>query len=68
VLWFNATTNDAEAWEIRDGHWAASVDLGAHPAGWTIAGVGDLNHDRASDILWRETATGRMEDWLLTAT
>jgi VCBS repeat-containing protein len=46
-------------------NWAGSPAIGAHPAGWQVAGLGDFNHDGTSDLLWRETSTGRVEEWQL---
>ena len=40
VLWYNATTRDAEVWKISNGQWAGSVDVGTHPAGYQPAGSG----------------------------
>ncbi|HEX7826399.1 MAG TPA: VCBS repeat-containing protein, partial [Mycobacterium sp.] len=34
------------------------------PNAWKIAGTGDFNGDGRSDILWRNTATGQLSDWL----
>ncbi len=32
---------------------------------WSIAGIGDLNGDHNSDILWRDTNTGQLSEWLM---
>jgi hypothetical protein len=44
---------------------AASADIGAHPAGTVPVGVGDFDHNGVSDIMWRDTATGFIDNWLL---
>ena len=31
---------------------------------WQVAGVGDYDGDKRDDILWRNTTTGALSDWL----
>ena len=38
------------------------------PAAWAIIGTGDFNGDGRDDILWRNSGTGVLTDWLGTAT
>ena len=45
------TNNDANA-------------AGFAPTSWTIAGTGDFNGDGIDDILWRNTSSGAISDWL----
>ena len=33
-------------------------------AGWQVAGTGDVNGDGRDDIIWRNTTTGDLTDWL----
>jgi len=33
-------------------------------AGWQVAGTGDFNGDGIDDILWRNTSSGNVTDWL----
>jgi len=63
LLWYNATTRDAEVWMIADGHWAASVDIGSHPDGYQPAVVGDFNGDHTSDVAWFNPTTGDVDIW-----
>jgi len=46
-------------------HWASSIDVGAHPAGWSPAGIGDFNHDATSDLAWLNPTTGDVDIWEL---
>ena len=46
---------------------AASFNLGAHPPGSVPVALGDTNADGTPDILWRDTATNRIDNWLLTS-
>jgi len=50
---------------MNDGQWSASADIGNHPAGAVAVGVGDFDHNGVSDIMWRDTATGGIDNWLL---
>jgi hypothetical protein len=65
VLWFNAATRDAEVWRVFNGHWAGSDDLGTHPADYVPAGVGDFNHDGVADMIWHNSSTNDIDEWLL---
>ncbi|MBC8129209.1 MAG: FG-GAP repeat protein [Rhizobiaceae bacterium] len=64
LLWRDPATAQVDQWQLRDGFWSLSIDLGASkPAGWTIAGVGDLNGDGVDDVLWRNAATAQIDQW-----
>jgi hypothetical protein len=47
---------------LQNGHWAGSVHVGSHPAGWQPA-IGDFNGDGTSDILWTNAASNATEVW-----
>ena len=47
-------------------HWAASVDVGAHPVGWSPAGISDFNADGTSDLGWYNAAIGNIDIWKLS--
>ena len=34
-------------------------------AAWQVQGVGDLNGDGTDDILWRNSTSGLVVDWLM---
>jgi VCBS repeat-containing protein len=46
-------------------HWAQSIDVGPHPAGWLPAGIGDFNADGTSDLAWFNAATRDVDIWTL---
>ncbi|MGB9366676.1 MAG: FG-GAP-like repeat-containing protein [Xanthobacteraceae bacterium] len=46
-------------------HWMASVDIGAHPAGWVPSGIGHFNAGGTDDLLWFNPSTGNVDIWLL---
>jgi Ca2+-binding RTX toxin-like protein len=47
-------------------HWMASIDVGVHPAGYAISGIGDFNHDGTKDVLWYNPATRDTDIWSLS--
>jgi len=66
LLWYNASTRDADLWKLSNGQWAGSVDVGLHPAGWAPVASGDFNRDGTSDVLWFNAATNGLELWILS--
>jgi hypothetical protein len=67
VAWFNSTSGDVDEWQIANGKWAASVDIGSHPgSGWQIAGIQDFNGDGISDVLWFNPGSGQTDIWELS--
>jgi Phosphoesterase family len=44
---------------------SSAPGLGARSPVYQIAGVGDFNHDGASDVLWRNATTGQLDEWRL---
>jgi VCBS repeat-containing protein len=64
VLWRDPTTGRVDEWQMVDGHWAKSIDLGAtKDANWTVAGIGDFEHTGTAQILWLNTSTGQVDEW-----
>jgi hypothetical protein len=47
-------------------HWIKSVDVGAHPAGYQVSGIGDFNKDGTSDVLWFNPMTRDTDIWSLS--
>ena len=65
MLWFNPSNNFVDLWTLSNGKWAGSSDVGPHPAGYQVAGMGDLNGDGSSDVLWFNPSTNQTDVWLL---
>jgi FG-GAP-like repeat len=67
ILLRNSTTGQVTDWlgTVRGGF----VDNTAHSSAtlstdWQVTGVGDYNGDAIDDILWRNTVTGQVTEWL----
>jgi enoyl-CoA hydratase/carnithine racemase len=41
----------------------AAVNVAAN---WQVVQIGDFNGDGSSDILWRDSGTGALSEWLMT--
>jgi uncharacterized repeat protein (TIGR03803 family) len=41
---------------------------GTFPAGWAVVGIGDLNGDGKSDLVWQNTSTNQWGYWLMNGT
>jgi len=69
VLWRNSSTNQLIEWNVTGSAVTDTFDFGAvrPDASWSIAGVGDFNGDRASDILWRDS-NGEVVTWTMRDT
>jgi hypothetical protein len=65
VLWVNPATLETDIWLLNNGHWMASTTIGAHPAGYQIAGIGDFNQDGTSDVVWAGSSNNDIDVWLV---
>jgi hypothetical protein len=75
LLWFSRSTGKVKTWPMNG---ISRVVVGGLPveiglqatvdpnAGWSIAGVGDMDNDGISDILWWSRVDGRVNHWLMT--
>jgi hypothetical protein len=71
ILWRNSTTGRIADWlgTANGGFTGNGANSGNNvAAAWQVAGIGDFNGDGHSDILWRDSTTGQINDWLGTAT
>src|SRR5208282_2696668 len=61
ILWTSISSNgqvQTDIWELSNGKWAASTSPGSHPAGYQVAGIGELASDGKSAIFWDDPTTG----------
>jgi ELWxxDGT repeat protein len=70
ILWRNTSSGETAIWlmngaTITNGADTTFGGLAVRPdASWSVAGVGDFNHDGNSDILWRNS-NGTLNEWLM---
>ena len=57
---------NVDIWQINNGQWAGSVDVGSHPAGYQPVAYGDFNGDGTSDIGWYNATTGDVDIWKIS--
>jgi N-acetylneuraminic acid mutarotase len=70
LLWHNQSTGQLYAW-LMNGTTASSgrslMPPSVNPA-WQVRGIGDLDGDHRSDLLWRNESTGALYAWLMDGT
>lgn len=66
VVWTSAK-RDLYMW-TGDGSGFSSVKFGSSPAGWSLAGGGDVDGDGSSDLLWFNDAANQFGYWLMDGT
>ena len=70
IIWRNASGEVAE-WQMNGSTIIGSGDLNvggvavAPAANWSVAGVGDFNADGNADLLWRDSSSGALVEWLM---
>jgi hypothetical protein len=68
LIWCNTSTGTLYYW-LMDGLTLSSSGYlyDSNPVGleWQVAGVGDMNSDGKSDLIWRNTSTGTLYYWLM---
>jgi hypothetical protein len=70
ILWRDSGTGQITDWlaTTNGGFTQNSSNFSQTVAtNWTVVGNGDFNGDGHSDILWRDSSTGQITDWLGTA-
>jgi len=65
VLWRNPTTGQMDEWQMKNGNWSNSINLGTFNTAYNVAAVNDFNGDGTSDVLWRNPTTGQVEGWVM---
>ena len=64
ILWRSPGTGQVDQWQMKNGGWSKSIDLGATKgAQWLLSGVGDFNADGTSDVLWRDISNSQVDQW-----
>jgi hypothetical protein len=48
---------------MENGQFTRSIDVGTHPAGYTIVGSAEFTGDGTSDVLWFNPTTGDVDLW-----
>jgi ELWxxDGT repeat protein len=72
ILWRNSS-GEVSAWLMNGSAIASSGDItsggaAVRPdASWSVAGIGDFNHDGDADVLWRKS-DGSLAIWLMNGT
>ncbi|MDP9224862.1 MAG: fibronectin type III domain-containing protein [Actinomycetota bacterium] len=67
IFWHNQITGQLETWRLNGTTVVDTrpVSMVASDTHWKVAGIGDLNGDGFSDILWRHDTEGWLAYWLL---
>ena len=68
VVWRHVPSGLVAAWYMTPGTGAVgrSAVLAIIPPDWVIGGVGDLDDNGATDVLWRHPTTGTVAAWFMT--
>src|SRR5262249_54832936 len=75
LLWFSPSTGRVKIWPMNgttrryaNGLPVEVVLAQSVPPnnGWAVAGIGDIDNDGISDIIWWNQLDGRINHWLLT--
>jgi len=66
LIWRDMDTGDVGVWLGNgvDPPTTTGVIASGVPLDWIIAGIGDVDGDEQSDIVWRNTSTGDVAVWL----
>jgi hypothetical protein len=67
ILLFNSTTSQVGEWLMQNGQLSQGMSFGSVGvgSGWTIAGTGDFNGDGTTDVLFYNTNSTQVADWLM---
>jgi hypothetical protein len=66
ILWRNTTNGNVTDWlgQPNGGFAGNGVATNNVSSVWQVAGTGDVNGDGIDDVIWRNTNTGDVTDWL----
>jgi FG-GAP-like repeat len=71
VLWRQASTGALVLWQMNGATIGSSTNVTSGgvavkpDASWSVAGIGDLNGDGNSDVIWRNSNTGEVTAWFM---
>jgi serralysin len=71
ILWQQNTTGSLVEWLMNGSQITSSQNLTSQgqavtpDASWAVVGTGDFNGDGKVDILWRQSSTGTLAEWLM---
>jgi YVTN family beta-propeller protein len=70
ILWRKLDTGRVDVWRMNGTAIASSGTAAIVPPGsnWQVQGIGDLDGDGKSDVLWRRTDTGAVLVWKMNGT
>jgi hypothetical protein len=66
ILWYNTSTGEVSIWGIQAYQfvWSANLPTVDPSYGWSIQGIGDVDHDGISDVVWVNT-DGSTSIWMM---
>ncbi len=65
VLWFNSNTGAVNIWEMSNGNWAGTEQIGSFGPGWQVAAIGDFTGNGTDDIMFYNAASGDVSEWIM---
>lgn len=71
ILWQQSTTGALADWVMNGSTIVSSQAITfqgvtvAPDASWSVAGIGDFNGNGSDDILWQQSGTGALAEWLM---
>jgi hypothetical protein len=68
LIWQHVRTGDVAVWFMNNRRQVSGRLIGPGPVAdlnWTIVGVGDVNRDGWTDLLWHHIGTGQLSVWFM---
>jgi FG-GAP-like repeat len=71
ILWRQSTTGSVTDWQMNGSTVTSGAAVTYHgsavkaDSSWSVAGVGDFNGEGDADVLWRQSSTGNLQEWLM---
>jgi hypothetical protein len=70
IFWRHSNTGTLAMWRVRRFFFEPSINqftYGSVPANWAVVGISDFDGNGMADILWRDSVSGTVAIWLLSA-